>query len=185
MKVAPLIAVLLGLVVGCDRQQQTETAPAPAATSQPTEWQPPASSLDAVFAEIVRTDWQTEGQWEPRSPKPPLDFISKVRDESDFRRVDLDGDGVDERIICLNFSPGQKPINQTFWVAQKTENGWAIVGKIEGEPKTTPDTPRSGMQPLDATWYNGGFEYKTTRYEFKDGHYVAGVSKRWRPTEGS
>src|SRR3954471_9750539 len=132
MRVVLLIAFLLGLFVGCDRQQPTVAGSSPVPASQPTEWRPPAGSLDAVFAEIVRTDWQTEHQWKPRSPKPPLDFISKVREEADFRRVDLDGDGTDERIICLNYSPGQKPINQTFWVAQKTENGWAIVGELEG-----------------------------------------------------
>jgi len=150
-------------------------------TAAADSWEPPAGSLDALFAEIVRTDWQTENQWEPRSPKPPLDFVARVREEADFRRVDLDGDGVDERIICLNFSPGQKPINQTFYVAQKSEHGWALVGKMEGEPQTTTETPRSGKQPLDATWYTGGFEYETTRYEFKDGHYVAGAPRRWQP----
>ena len=57
-------------------------------------------------------EWQTAGVW-GRSPKPPLDFIAKVRDEADFRRVELDGSYPEERIICLNYSPGQKPINQT------------------------------------------------------------------------
>jgi hypothetical protein len=184
MKVFLLIAIILGSFVGCDRRRESTIAPAQKATSQATASEPPVGSLGALFAEIVRTDWQTAGQWEGRSLNPPPDFISKVREEAEFRRADLDDDGADERIICLNYSPGQKPMNQTFYVVQKTKDGWAMVGKLEGEPQATTDTPRSGMQPLDATRYNGGFEYTTTRYEFKDGRYVAGASKRWRPTEG-
>lgn len=103
-----------------------------------------------------------------------------VRNEADFRRIDLNGDGMDERIICLNYAPGQKPINQIFWVAQKSEAGWAIVGKLEGEPQIS-ETQIRGMQPLDTLFYNGGFEYARTRYEFKEGHYVAIGSKQWRP----
>jgi hypothetical protein len=177
MRVALLSYMVFGVVFGCGRRE-TATTIAPPAGSQPAASEVPFGSLDAIFAEIVRTDWQTEHQWEPPSPKPPPEFVSKVREDADFRRIDLDGDGADERIICLNYSPGQKPINQTFHVAQKTATGWMLVGTIQGEPQATTDRPHSGMQPIDATWYNGGFEYTTTRYEFQNGRYVAVASKR-------
>src|SRR4051812_4169429 len=106
MRVLVLICLLSGFVVGCNRRQDAATKVDP--SSQPTTWEPPKGTLDAIFAEIVRTDWQTAGAW-GRSPKPPLDFIAKVRDEADFRRVELDGTYPEERIICLNYSPGQKP----------------------------------------------------------------------------
>jgi hypothetical protein len=181
MRPALLAVVFLGALAGCGPREGIGSSQSQHITHPATEQ--PAGSLDALFAEIVRTDWQTEGQWEGATPKPPPDFVAKVREQASFRRVDLDGDGNDERIICLNYSPGQKPGNQTFYIARKTENGWVMVGKIEGEPKTETGTPRSGMRPLDATWYDGSFEYTTTRYEFKDGSYVARASKRWRPEE--
>jgi hypothetical protein len=175
-----LIVFVLSFIPACDRHQEAAGNQPPSAT-QSTPEKPRSGTLDAIFAEIVRTDWQTTGQWDRRSQKPPLDFIVKVREKAEFRHVDLDRDGIDEQIICLNYSPGQKPINQTFYVIRKVDNGWGVVGHVEGEPVMTSDPPTSGMQPLDATWYNGGFEYTTTRYEFVDGRYVARKSKRWRP----
>src|SRR5216110_3093720 len=108
MRPVLVTCIVLALSVGCERRQEARTAQTPATASQSMACEPPAGSLDALFTEIVRTDWQTEGQWEPRSLKPPLDFVTKVREEAEFRRVDLDGDGTDERIISLNHSPGQK-----------------------------------------------------------------------------
>ena len=145
----------------------------PCACSHPPAYAPTRGrSLDDLFANIVRTDWQTEYQWGP-SPNPSKEFLDQVWEGAEFRPLDLDGDGRSELILCLNFSPGQKPINQTFYILRRVSGGWILLAQFEGQPELASDASHfRGMKPIVTTCYDGGFQYSSTRYEFRDGRYL-------------
>jgi hypothetical protein len=100
-----------------------------ACARQSTVQQRPVRSFDDLFSEIVRTDWQTQFQWDSSSPNPPPEFIAKVFEGIELRPLDVDGDGLDEFVLCLNYSPGQKPINQTFYILRNLGGGWQLIAE--------------------------------------------------------
>lgn len=140
-------------------------------------------SMDDVLAQIIRTDWQTAGQWELMTDAPPKEFVENVREKARLQEVDLDGIGEPEVVLGLNWSPGQKG-NQTSYVLRRKDDGWCIIGELEGQPTVHHGAEEvSGMKVLNARWYNGGHAYTVTTYEFHDGRYEAASSEAWRPTE--
>lgn len=139
--------------------------------------------LVPVMRQIVRDDWQTSGQWEGGGKMPPDGFARRILSEScRFEEIDLNGDGQFEKIVDLNFSPGQRG-NRTFYVIQFVNGTWRSIGELGGGFYDLLE-PSHGYRQIRTSWYGGGFEYSLTTYAFDGRQYSTLESRVEKPEPG-